>query len=475
MALSFVQNRAMVVLPRALRLGVLPRGARRAPLAFTGSRQLFTTPTQRLSDTDEDAKSARPPPQAPASRWAASVPGLGVAAATATAGFVAADYLGVLLLQAQGAVQAGAGAPSPVSGIPVSIILGLLVANGPVKLPEALRPGLKVATTTVLRAGIVCVGFKLSALDVLTLGAVGVPAVAASISAGLAWCLWAGKRLGVDARTRTLIAAGTSICGVTAITALAPAIRATPREVSTAVANVVLFGTAAMLFWPHVAHTAHLTGILPTSAQVGTFLGLAVHDTSQVVGAALTYSQVYGDEAVVAAATVTKLTRNLALAGVIPGLAWRAARSSEREQSDERTESGEGEGEGGAGSSGTAEKKTRVLDFVPLFVIAFVGASALRTAGDAALARSGKAWFLLEESQFRQLTGWLGGTLGSKYLLGTALAGVGLSTSAAALKGVGIRPFLLGASGAAVVTATGFTMAVLLGRLTAANDESGDN
>lgn len=56
----------------------------------------------------------------------------------------------------------------------------------------------------------------------------------------------------------SLIAAGTSICGVTAVSALAPAIAATQAEVSVAVANVVLFGTAGMLLLPHVAN--HLLG-----------------------------------------------------------------------------------------------------------------------------------------------------------------------------------------------------------------------
>ena len=52
------------------------------------------------------------------------------------------------------------------------------------------------------------------------------------------------------------------------------------------------------------------------------FLGTAVHDTSQVVGAALTYKQVYDDDVVLRVATVTKLTRNIFLAAVIPLLTW---------------------------------------------------------------------------------------------------------------------------------------------------------
>jgi uncharacterized membrane protein YadS len=68
-----------------------------------------------------------------------------------------------------------------------------------------------------------------------------------------------------------------------------------------------------MLLYPYLAHS-----LLSTSESIGLFLGTAVHDTSQVMGAALTYKQVYGDDVVLRVATVTKLTRNLFLAVVIP-------------------------------------------------------------------------------------------------------------------------------------------------------------
>ena len=87
---------------------------------------------------------------------------------------------------------------------------------------------------------------------------------------------------------------GSSICGVTAIVSLAPAIGATDKETAIAVANVVAFGLFGMLTYPYLAHAC-----LDSPGAVGLFLGTAVHDTSQVVGAALTYSQLYSDPAVV--------------------------------------------------------------------------------------------------------------------------------------------------------------------------------
>ena len=109
-----------------------------------------------------------------------------------------------------------------------------------------------------------------------------------------------------------LIAAGTSICGVTAITAVSPAIKANQQETSFAIANVVLFGTLGMLSYPYLANE-----IFSTSQQIGMFLGLAVHDTSQAIGSALTYSTVYGDDEVLkfAACLIFVLLKLLKLPG----------------------------------------------------------------------------------------------------------------------------------------------------------------
>ena len=80
-----------------------------------------------------------------------------------------------------------------------------------------------------------------------------------------------------------------------------------------------------MLVYPYLAHA-----VLGSSETIGLFLGTAVHDTSQVVGAALTYKQVYDDDVVLRVATVTKLTRNIFLAAVIPLLTWMHIRSRRR-------------------------------------------------------------------------------------------------------------------------------------------------
>lgn len=363
-------------------------------------------------------------------------PGVAAAAVVMLGGFWLADVAGRALLAAQGL----AGGSSPISGVPVAIVLGLLLRNT-FGLPAALAPGLKVATTTVLRAGIVLVGIKLSGLDVLTLGLAGIPVVLAAIVTGLVFVTWFNRALGLPPRLGTLVAAGTSICGVTAIVSTAPAIEADEREVAYAVANIVAFGLFGMLVYPYLAHA-----LLPDSATIGLFLGTAVHDTSQVVGAALTYRQVYGDDVVLRVATVTKLTRNLFLAAVIPVLTWWHLRGTQRTA---------------AGDATPAASWTR---FVPGFVLGFVAMALVRSTGDWMLGTGGHALSIWDAAGWKDVTGLLGDTVGARWLLGTAMAAVGLSTSVKVFEGVGLRPFAVGFAGAGVVGAVGMAMALLLGR-----------
>jgi uncharacterized integral membrane protein (TIGR00698 family) len=361
-------------------------------------------------------------------------PGVAAAFVVMLAGFWLADAIGRQILAAQGLTGS-----SPVSGVPVAIVLGLLLRNT-LPLPASFSPGLKYATTTILRAGIVLVGIRLSLFEVLRLGIAGIPVVLGAIATGMLFVTWFNRKLGLPPRLGTLIAAGTSICGVTAIVSTAPAIEADEREVAYAVANVVAFGLIGMLLYPYLAHS-----LLTSSETIGLFLGTAIHDTSQVVGAALTYKQVYADDVVLRVATVTKLTRNIFLAAVIPVLTWMHLRAQARTV--------------GAGAIGGV-----VTSLVPGFVVGFVLMALVRTIGDATLGSTGAAFGVLGADSWASLTRDLGDFWASQVFLGTAMAAVGLNTNFAVFKGVGLKPFAVGMAGALVVGAVGMSLAILLGR-----------
>lgn len=363
------------------------------------------------------------------------VPGVALSGAVLVGSGVIADGIGGALATWQGIAMTA----SPISAVPIAILSGIVV-NNVASLPASVKPGLKFCTTTILRAGIVCIGIKLSMLDLVQLGSYGLPVVVGSIGAGLAFVPWLNNKLNLPTRLGFLIAAGSSICGVTAIASVAPVIKANEKEVALAVANVALFGTVGMLFYPYLAHS-----FFDTPEQVGLFLGTAIHDTSQVMGAAMSYVQVYGEEVALQTAAVTKLTRNLFLAAVIPGLAWYSNRTS-----------------GNAGGKNTASWKT----LFPTFILGFILMALLRTSVDSYIAstKDSETESIIDAAEWKRVTKFLGDDA-AKACMGTAMAGLGLSTSLSVFKGVGPRAFVVGWAGALVVGGVGCTLSYCLAPL----------
>ena len=373
----------------------------------------------------------------PVAQAPALLPGLAAATVTVVAAIQLAALAGAWVLDLQGIDPAGRG--SPVSAISVAVLLGIAVANL-FRLPASLKPGLDFAVKKLLRLGIILVGIKLSLVDVLQRGLWGIPVVAIVIVVALLVTGRIARALGVGTRLGTLTAAATSICGVTATVATAPVIGADDREVAYTVANVTLFGVVAMLLYPLLAHW-----LFPAlSVSAGMFLGTAIHDTSQVMGAALSYREVFGDELAFQTATVTKLTRNVFLVGVVPLLGFLHAR---------------------AGGHGAASRPP-LSQLFPTFVLGFVALAAARTIGDAGLSAGGTALGLLDAAAWKELTKSLGDT-GATWLLAAAMASVGLSTDLRSFRSMGLAPLWLGAIAALVVGATGLALAAIVGRLAA--------
>ena len=357
-----------------------------------------------------------------------TLPGVALAAVTAIGGFSIASSLSPWV-------------GVPLSGIPCSILLGMTLHNTiDYCRHDSLKPGLVYATKTILQTGIVCVAAKLSFWELATTGFTGIPVVVSSVTAGLLFLPVASVWAGLSPRLGLLLAAGTSICGVTAISALAPAIQADNRDIAVAVANTVAFGTLGMLAYPYLFHS-----LCHSSEMVGMCLGVAIHDTSQVLGSALSYKETFGDEIAFTTAAVTKLSRNLALAAALPALTYQHHKN-ERAVDENSTESSQ------KPLPGTLSGLSTFSKYVPPFLVAFLGMSAFRTVGD----------ILFDDIEvYSNTMNWIGNDA-SKYALGTAMAGIGLSTSLSSLRGVGWRPFAVGGAGALVVGGTGFVAASLL-------------
>lgn len=317
-------------------------------------------------------------------------------------------------------------------GIDTALALAIGLAVGAItRWRSTLRPGAGLAARVALRTGIALLGARLTLGQVVQTGGESVVAVVVIVTVALALGLFLGSRVGVGTPLAWLVTVGMAICGNSAILALSPIVRAPHRDTAYAVSTITLFGLLGVLVLPTVGHAIGLS-----DQTFGTWAGLSVNDTAQVVATGYAYSAPAGD-----VATIVKLTRNLAILPVLVGAAWLMARRDRAAA------------EASGDASGVATVRIHPLRWVsravPWFVIGFVVFAALRSIG------------------------WLDVPIGSTTLadvLSTAagililiaLAGVGLGTDLRAMAGVGTRPFLFGVALWIVVLALGLGLATTL-------------
>ena len=332
--------------------------------------------------------------------WRRAWPGLLIALLVAVAARWLADAAGHSLF---GTTK------TPVSPVLCAVVFGAVWRNALGVAPR-LEPGLTWVTTVLLRTGIALVGLRLTLATVGQVGLFALPVVIVCISSALLLARGLAKPLQLTPVLSRLLAVGAAVCGCTAVMAVAPVIGARKDEMGYAVACVVLFGVMAMLGYPYLAHAWF--GNLPAAA--GVFLGTAIHDTSQVIGAGLIYSQQFDSPATLAAATTAKLMRNLSMVILIPWFAWAAARDA---------------------SSGERQlQSATVAGLVPLFIWFFIGSVILRSVGDSVvLGTDGTA-------QWTELISAAG--LTSEFLLTAGMAAVGLGITFSGFRGIGWRPLL---------------------------------
>jgi uncharacterized integral membrane protein (TIGR00698 family) len=316
-----------------------------------------------------------------------------------------------------------AGLPKlPISPVMCAVVLGMLWRNT-LGVPRFATEGLEWVMRGLLRTGIALVGLRLTLSGATAIAASALPIAVTCICVALLGAAAICRLFGVPPRLAVLLAVGTAVCGCTAVIAVAPAIRARNDETAFAITCVVLFGCVAMLTYPWLA--AQFFSATPRYA--GIFLGTAIHDTTQVIGAGLIYSQQHAAPAALAAASVAKLLRNLSIVLLVPAAAWFAR------------------GPRLAAAEGAAPSESRArVQLVPWFVLGFVFCVVLRTLGDALTRGSGLA------------PGWnalaTGGQGASELFLICGMTAVGLSVSFTQMWRIGWRPL-----------ASGFLVAIMVG------------
>jgi len=303
---------------------------------------------------------------------------------------------------------------SPISPIIFSIILGMLLSNSLSQFNK-FSDGYNFCIKYILKAGIILLGIRLSLFDFYRYGIKSLLVIIPCIICTIIIVHYIKDKFNVSENLANLIAVGTSICGATAIVALAPSINAKKTEITYAIANITIFGIFAMFIYPFLGN--FLFSVDETS--IGIFLGSSIHETAQVAGSGMIYAEHYFRPNVIGIATLTKLVRNTLMVIVIPLIAHMALSKN--------------------------KSNLKISSIFPYFILGFIGFGLLRTFGDYyfySLNNSGSLEWKIFVASAKHL---------AEFLLIIAMSAIGYNTNFKYFKNLGIRPFYLGFIAASVV------------------------
>ena len=290
----------------------------------------------------------------------------------------------------------------------LSIVLGMAARNL-LSVSPAFEPGIAFSLRRLLRLGIVLLGLQVTVGQVLSLGGTGLAMVALTLVASFVAIRAAGRLLSVEPALASLIAAGTSVCGASAVIAANTVVRGRQEHVAYAIACVTLFGCLSMFLYPLLAAPLTLD-----ARAYGLWSGATIHEVAQVVAAAFQAGDAAGTFG-----TISKLARVVMLAPLIMVLAFTMR----------------------ARSLGASKASAPM----PWFVLGFVAMILVNSAVDIP----------------QELAGML--ALANTFLLSMALAAMGLQTDIRKLRAEGWRPLALGAFGWLFISVFGFAMLRLFG------------
>jgi uncharacterized integral membrane protein (TIGR00698 family) len=205
----------------------------------------------------------------------------------------------------------------------LATLLGMLFHNL-VGTPAWAKPGVVFSLRRILRLGIILLGLQLMASQVAQVGFAGVAVIITTLLATFLFTKWLGRVIGVEPKLAELIAAGTSICGASAVIATNTVTQGRDEDVAYAVACVTIFGSLAMFLYPLFPALLHLD-----ARTFGLWTGSSIHEIAQVVAASFQDGAQAGQFG-----TVAKLTRVMMLAPLVIGLGLIAARRAAHRAGD---------------------------------------------------------------------------------------------------------------------------------------------
>ncbi len=203
-------------------------------------------------------------------------------------------------------------------GIVIRNILGT-------KFPEFLKHGISNWARPIIKPGIILMGAKLTFLKVVLIGAKGIFMVLICLLFVFIVTLYLGKKFGIPSRFSYMLAMGNGVCGVSAVIATAPVVRAKPGESIYAISCILIFGVIALILYPLIGYSFHIP-----DAVYGSWAATSVHNTAQAIAVGTMYTPMDDVSAKVVASI--KLARNSLLPFLVVALGFLMAAEIRREK-----------------------------------------------------------------------------------------------------------------------------------------------
>jgi len=167
---------------------------------------------------------------------------------------------------------------------------------------ENIQPGINYCSRELLRFCVGLLGVRIAFSDIVSLGITPPLIVMVSMALTITFGVLFARVLGLSKIFGVLSGGAVAVCGVSAAAAIStvlPNDKSQEKYFALTVIGITTFSTLSMIFYPLIASYLGFSDEL-----AGVFIGGAIHDVAQVVGAGYTISPEAGD-----VATYIKLLR----------------------------------------------------------------------------------------------------------------------------------------------------------------------
>ncbi|MEO9168350.1 MAG: putative sulfate exporter family transporter, partial [Aestuariivirga sp.] len=224
--------------------------------------------------------------------------------------------------------------------------------------PEAWRAGTDFSAKTLLEIAIVLLGASLSVRAVLAIGPALIIGIAGTVIVAIIASYAISRACGLSQKMAILVACGNSICGNSAIVAVAPVIGADSEDIASSIAFTAVLGVIVVLLLPLLVPLLNMS-----LTQYGVLAGLTVYAVPQVLAATLPIGALSNQ-----VGTVVKLVRVLMLGPVVLLV---SLLTSKLRTENQPISTGEN----------SKSAKLDISHLVPWFIVGFLIVASLRTAG----------------------------------------------------------------------------------------------